>query len=468
LAKGTPLNAAQILSRGRATLDTSLADDPQTRGELLTAIAQIQGNLGEYADALATAEVVVPLLGANVPADDARLAEAYTVRGELYAEFNRDRDAERDLRSARRILAADPVRNADQLDDLDRELAFTLTGIESPSAALALERKVIERMRGRLPGDSPKLADHRLSFALMLEDAGDYAQAEAVYRQGLPILIKATGELAPKVCEGESNFAGLLDRMSKSTEALSYFEQALDCQRRLYGNDSPIYAHTLFSRGILNLGLHHYPEAERDFRTALGTFGDHGNDAGHARRYLGLALIGQGQFVQAARELKEAERLYREVNLPHDRQRWRARADYGYAIFKAGDAAAGRRAIEAALKGLREVVPSGEAPEYMRPLRALGEVARAQGELEVAIDAHRRWRALALKLYGTESREAYLSAWQLSLDLARVGDQASLGEARSLISEAVTKARARNMPEQADYEEAQRDIASAIGGLRRR
>ncbi|MGA8277892.1 MAG: serine/threonine-protein kinase [Rhodanobacteraceae bacterium] len=468
LAKGKSLSAAEILSRGRATLDTSLADDPQTRGELLTAIAQIQGNLGEYTDALATAEVIVPLLSASVPAGDPRLAEAYTVRGELYAEFDRDRDAERDLRSARRILVADPVRNADHLDDLDRELAFVLTRIESPSAALALERKVIERMRRRLPGNSPKLADHRLSFALMLEDSGDYAQAEAAYREGLPILIKAKGKLAPKVCEGESNFAGLLDRMSKSTEALSYFEQALDCQQQLYGNDSRMYAHTLFSRGILTLGLHRYPQARADFRTALGIFGNHGNDAGHARRYLGLALIGEGQFAQAASELKEAERVYREVNLPHDRQRWRARADYGYAIFKAGNAAAGRHAIEVALAGLHDVVPSGDVPEYMRPLRELGEVARAQGDLKVALDAHRRWRALALKLYGAKSREAYLSAWQLSLDLARVGDQASLGEARSLIAEAVTKARARNMPELADYEEAQRDIASGRARLPQR
>ncbi|MGA9342492.1 MAG: serine/threonine-protein kinase [Rhodanobacteraceae bacterium] len=462
VAKGAPLSAAEILKRGREKLGSSLADDPQTRGELLIAIAEIQGNLGVYTDGLATAELAMPLLIASVPATDPRLAAAYTVRGKFYDQVDRPEDAERDFKSARTILAVDPVGNADRLDDLDREIAFVVSNTESPAAALALESKVISRMRRRVPGNSPRLADHRLSLALMFEEVGDYAQAEAAYRLALPVMINANGAFAPDVCEAEANFAGLLDRMSRSTEALPLFGHALDCERQLYGSDSRLYGQTLFSRGILMLGLRRYDDAQTDFVKALHTFGSSEYKAAHAHRYLGLTLIGETRYAEAANELKEAERLYRKVDLPNDYQRWRARADYGYAIFKGGDAAGGRRAIEAALAGFHELVPSGEMPEVMRPLRELGEVARAQGELDTALKAHRRWRALALKLYGADSRDAGESAWQLSLDLASVGNQSSLAEATSLIAEAVVIARASNEPRLADYEQSQRDIAAAV------
>ena len=462
---GTPPSAADILARGRAKLDKELADDPEMRGELLTSIAKIQDLLGDYAEALATIELAVPLLAPRASGDASRLAQAHVVRSEIYYHMDRSVDAEKDMRSARAIFARAPIRNADRLDDLDRDIAYVLRNNESAAAAVALETQVIERMRKRMPEKSARIADHRLSLAVMLEEDGRYDEAEAQYRIGLPLMRQAGDTMRPNLCEGESNFAGLLDRVGKSAEAAPYFERALACRKQLYGSDSAVYARTLFSRGILWLSLYRYDDAQSDFIEASKRFGESGNDAGHAHRYLGLAQSGQKRYREAAAQFAQAERIYRAADVPNDVQRWRARADYGYAIFKTGDVANGQRAIESALAGLDKVRTDGETFEYLRPLNALGEVARAQHDLDRAVKAHRRAHALASKLYGADSKEARQSGYQLGLDLAALGDAASLEQADPLVADAVSHARASGDPALADYERAQRDITLAQARL---
>ncbi len=462
LARDSELSAAEILRRSRAGLDAALAEDPETRAELLIAIAEIQLHLGEYADGLANAERALPALERQLPPADARLAAAYRVRGELNERAEHVQAAEADLRKSNAILAADPVRNAAALDEGNRALAYVINLTRSPEAASALQRQVLARVRARLGDASPVVAEHRLSLALLLEEAGQYAEAEQQYGLGLPILSRANGELDPAVCEARSNYAGLLDRLGRSSEAVPHFAHALDCRRQLYGAGSLAYGSTLFSRGILLLGLRRAAEAEADFRTALAIFTARKDNysTAHAHRYLGRALIDLARPAEAARELAESERLYRLVDLPNDSQRWRARADYGYALYRGGDAAGGRAAIERAIAGLAEVLPQADAPEYLLPLRSLGEIARAQGDLQAALRAHRRWRELAVVLYGAASHGAWEAAYELSLDLAAAGQPAQLAEAATLIDEALSRARAADGPEVAEYEKARERIVA--------
>ncbi|MGB4860457.1 MAG: serine/threonine-protein kinase, partial [Dokdonella sp.] len=104
IAQGEELSAAEILRRGQASLDTSLVDDPQTRGELLVTIAEIQGKLAQFNDALASVQKGIPLLQAQAATGAALLAYGYIVRGEIYASTDLVPAAESDLRKARDIL----------------------------------------------------------------------------------------------------------------------------------------------------------------------------------------------------------------------------------------------------------------------------------------------------------------------------------------------------------------------------
>ncbi|MEO7432358.1 MAG: protein kinase [Dokdonella sp.] len=464
IAQGATLSAAEILRRGRVGLATSLSGDSDMRGELLMTIAEIQSNLGERTDGLATAEEAFPLLVGRLPDDDPRVAYAYSVRGALYDYLDRTDESVQDLRHAQAILGQDPVSNADRLDRVDTNLAFVLNNSRTSDAAVALQEKVVERVRVRLGEESTALADSRISLALLLEDAGDYVRAGTEYRHALPVLLAGVGPLAPRVCEAERNYAGLLDRLGNGAEAEPRFLRALRCTEQLYGTMSVPYARTLFSRAILLLNARRYDAAEADFRQVLSIYSDTTDDVAHAHRYLGRALDEQDRHAEAASEFAIAERLYRKIDQPNDVQRWRARADYGYALFRDGNVAGGRSAIDAALAGMHELMPKDDRFEIMRPLRALGEVARTQGEFEVAAAAHRKWRALALTLYGARSREAYQASYQLALDLARIGGAAALAEAQTLAKDAIDPARADAAPELAAIERFHSQIAAALIG----
>jgi len=460
-ARGEELSAAEILRRGRAALDKAVGD-AAVRGELLTTIAGIQSSLGQYTDALSTADQAIGVLESSVGADDVRIANAYAVRGEIYNNGDRNEEAERDLRRALAIFDATPDVPPERVDSTREKLAYVLNVIESAAAAVALQQSIIDGARRRLGDEAPFVADLHVSLALFLEEDGKYAQAMQAYETALPVLVRARGEDDPRVCEAVRNQAALLDRIGRPDEAEPRFTRALDCYARLYGEESMPYARVRFSRGILLLGQRRLADAEADFRAVLRVH-DSDNMYGHAHRYLGRVLEEQKRYDEALAEFTESERLYRQADLPHDIQRWRARADAGNVMFLMGDAAAGKAAVEAALDGIAVEKGDAPAPEYIRPLRALGTIARAQGDHAAAAAAHRRWHAIAVALYGAESRDAWLSDYHLALDLLAAGDEAAAAEAASLLARALPLARKDGAAELDAIERAQRELAQRRG-----
>ncbi|MGN6518641.1 MAG: tetratricopeptide repeat protein, partial [Dokdonella sp.] len=465
LSKGEELSAAQILRRGRAALQDTKSTDDATRGELLMTIAEIQGNLGASLEATSTAEQAHAMLAASVGPTDTRLAYAYSVRGSIYNDADRNPEAERDFRAALAILQASPDTAPERIEAVREKLAYVLNATQSPEASIALQRDVVEAARRRLGDGDALVADHRLALALFLEEAGHYDEGLREYDAALPVLMRARGVFDPHVCEGERNYAGLLDRIGRADDAVPHFGSALACYGKLYGPDSRPYSRVIFSRGILLLGQHRLDEAEQDFRTALRA-ADSDYTHAHGHRYLGRVLEEQQRYPEALAELAEAERLYRVADLPHDIQRWRARADAGFVMFLQGDARAAREAVEAALAGIAAEKGDDAAPEYMRPLRAQGAIARAGGDLALAMKAHRRWHAIALALYGADSRDAWQSDYELALDLAATREPSALAEATVLLDRVLPAARKAAAPELADIERARRDLARRIAGAK--
>jgi serine/threonine-protein kinase len=439
-ARGEELSAAEVLRRGRTALDASVGNDGALRGELLTTIAEIQGNLGRSDDALATIEQAMSALAASVAADDLRLANAHAVRGAIYNDADRNTEGESDLRKALAIFDATPGVAAERIEATREKLAYVLVVTQSAAAGIALQRQIIEGVRRRLGDDAPAVADRRVALALFLEDGGKYEEALREYAAALPIIERARGRDDPRLCEALRNQAGLLDRVGRANEAEPRFTRALECHEKLYGADSMLYARVRFSRGILLLGQRRPIDAEQDFRAVLRV--PHGdNMLAHTHRYLGRALEEQQRHDEALREYSEAERLYRVADLPHDIQRWRARADAGHVLYLQGDLARAKVLVDEALAGIAAEKGDSDAAEYGRPLRAQGLIARAQGDFAGAIRAHRRWHALTLALYGADSRDAWQSAHQLALDLVAAGDDASAREAAALLDRALPAAR---------------------------
>ncbi len=464
-AHGHVITASQVMTNGVDHLSTMLADDPQTRGELYVAIAEIQYNLGEFDSALANVDAGKALLEGVVAASDHRLAQASFIRGKTLASLDRPTDAEAALLLARSIYGEQTESTAERIDDIEQGLATVFRYTRGAAMATSTQREVVARSLARNGEGSYIVAERRFWLALVLEELGEFEEARALYPPLLAAMERLKGPLNPLLCRARSTYAGLLDRLGAVDEASAGFDRSLDCLRQLYGERSQAYTITVFSRGILRLGQRRFEDAEADFRTALAGSHKVATYTGHGQRYLGQALLGQHRYPEAADAYRLAELSYREADLPKDVQRWRARSDYGYARFKMGEAEEGRQAVVAGLEGMRKVIAKDDVTQ-MRPLMALGEILRAQGDIPGALAAHREWRELALSTYGPGSAEDMQSAYHLALDQLAAGATGDLIEAKSLIDVAIATGRERNAPHLTDYLAAGERIDKALASAR--
>ncbi len=461
--QGRSLTGEQMLERSQATLETRFRDDPDTLGELLIAIAEIRQALTDFDLALDHANRGIALLERTAQTGDPRLARAYAARAGVYAYTDRSTEAEADLRHARAIAELDPVGNADLINNIDQELASALRFTGSTGEAVELQRQVVARSLARHGADSVAVAEHRAVLALFLEEASEYVEAEDAYRLAVPVLEAAHGGPDPFLARTWTTFAGLLDRIGKREESAHYFERALAAQEQLFGRESFHYTRTLFSRGILLLSLRDFVGAEQDFQSVMDHYQDESNHAGHAARYLGRALLEQGRNDEAAERFQQAERIYRKVDNPGDLQRWRARADYGEALLRAGELPAARNAVEAAIAGMSELTEADDI-HFFRPLNTLGQIARAEGDVAQALRHHHRWLDIAKKRIGEQSPEAKMATHQIIVDHIADGSDAALDQADVLAGSLIDAARASGSPLLDLYE----DLPATIQAARKR
>ena len=459
---GQVLTAAQVMATGVEQLSTMLADDPQTRGELFVTIAEIQYNLGDMQQGLANVEQGLALLGGPSDGDDGRTAQALAVRGQILASLDHPVEAEADLLRAVGLYRALPGGSPDRVDDVEQGLATVYRYTRDMQTATTLMRDVVTRSAQRHGENSLVVARRRLWHALLLEENGEFASAEATYRLALPIVEQGKGALDPGLSKSQLAFAGLLDRVGKREEAAAYFERSIRAIRQIFGEQSGSYGTAVFSRGIHFLGRRMFIEAEADFRAALKVYGGSpATDVAHSQRYLGQALFGQERFVEAAELFRLAEASYRRADLPRDAQRWRARADYGYARFRMGELEDAATALDEALAGLHEVVGDDNVV-LMRPLMIQGEILRERGDVTGALAAHRRWRGMALANYGDSSPEFMQSGYQLTLDLLAGGSSDQLREAKLLIDGVVDQAQAGKAPLLDEFRSVRRRVDAAL------
>ena len=76
----------------------------------------------------------------------------------------------------------------------------------------------------------------------MLLDRGDYAEAEAMFRQALSIQRRKLGERHRAVGNTLNNLSHPLREQGKYDEAASGLEEALGIVRPALGNDHPVVA----------------------------------------------------------------------------------------------------------------------------------------------------------------------------------------------------------------------------------
>ena len=262
----------------------------------------------------------------------------------------------------------------------------------------------------------------------LLKD-GAYAEAEA----GARSLLATQERTAPEDLKGRIEILDVLlqalHRLGKfkPPETMDLAKEAVDLSRRLYGEESPVFARSLhslaniyFSRSDLDAALETFEQALAIRRKALGP--DH-PDVGATLNNLALIYQQRGDYAEALRLLEQSLAIREKALGPDHPDVATSLTNIGNQLVNLGDYQGAIEAQQRAL-AIREKALGPEHPKTAESLSNLGEAYYVMKDYKQARPLYERTLAIDEKAYGSEKANPYLAYDKSSLGklLVELGD----------------------------------------------
>jgi eukaryotic-like serine/threonine-protein kinase len=338
------ITARELLERG-ATRAEQFSHEPAAQAQLLDVMGRTYQHLGQF-------ERAQPLL-----------ERALALRREVFGDAH--------------AYAAESLYHLARLHHARGRLDSAEVGF----------RDVLRTQRS-LPNAEPTQVARTLGgLAAVLQDRGEYGQAERYARDALALHRRSTRDTGKvEMADGLHDLAGILRRNGRYAEAEEHFREALALRERLLGSNHPAVAEALSDLAALLQRRGDLAEVEPLFRRALAinhaTFGAEHPATATTTSNLGLLMFRLG-------ELEAADTLYRE-------------------------------ALE-----VRRAVLGPEHPDVALSLGLLAAVQRRMGNLNAADTLYRQSLAMQRRLLGEEHPDLGHGMNGLALVLRDRGDFAA-------------------------------------------
>lgn len=307
LTLGREPSAREILERGAAALETSLAGEPLVRARLEMAIGRIRENLGLWtaaAESYETALVLREREQGERHVDTARsraaLAQARLWEGRLD-------ESERLFEQAIGVLVA--LRGPAHEDTLGAQhglasLAWTQGRYD---VAERIYTEIHQARRERLGDEDPKTLDALNSLGLVDLRLGRFEAAETRLRQVLEARERVLGADHPQTLMSLNNVGYVLTQQGRHDDAVALYERALESQTRVIGATHPDTLNTMTNLAESRFALGQRDEATEIFgrvhEARASTLGENHPDTLSARINLGVLEREAGRLDAARKTL---------------------------------------------------------------------------------------------------------------------------------------------------------------------
>ena len=505
-SKGRVVSARELVDRGAARLDETLAREPRSESALATALATAYRQLGDFKQAAGFADRAV-----TASRDAASRSAALLERGRARAAQGDFDAAERDLRDA---LAQAPdaqrgetgLRLADVLAErgkLDDALAQAQGVLAKARAPVDRERALaalggIDFRRGKLDDAARELRqalalardgygethtqsasiEHDLGVVVLQQ--GDAKAAAALFEQALATRRALLGSEHPDIADSEFNLGTALRRAGDRERATQLIGDAVAMQRKLLGAQHPSVANGLnslafiaFEQGDVATAIARLREAIEVARAAYGP-----THATVATMQNNLAAMQRaaGQYADAEATAREAlATTIAAVGADHYLVGV-ARLGLGGALADRGDAKGAldelraAHALLAARLGARHQDTLLAQAALANALRANGQTREARAQADAALDAaqtafpagHPRLGRIRLAAILAATGDADCAAAQANMDAA-AAELAAAGASGAVDRAWLAVARAR-CP-RSDAAQAVADAHAALAAL---
>lgn len=359
VAQGDELTAREILEQADSRLETELAAQPELRAEMMQMIAEVEGGLGLYEEAVDSYAEAIQLRWSTPSLADTNLIRLLNDRAVAYFEMGENEEAMAQLRMADSLaremdLATAPLRSStlnnlalyhrregalEKADSLYRlsialqreaeagptdvhlaalqNLAHLEEYREDYDAADSLYRHAIELGRTRSEGYDVYYGNLRNKYANFLKEIGRYEEALVIYSD---LLAEARRVLPPghdDIARQANNLATLYNSLGRSEEAIPLMRESLEI--RMASGDS---ARRAVATGLINLAatlrrVGEYDEAERMNRRALNLViqreGEESDYAAITLYNLGSLQYRKGDLEAARQTLERSMGIHRRL-----------------------------------------------------------------------------------------------------------------------------------------------------------
>jgi eukaryotic-like serine/threonine-protein kinase len=347
-ALGRELTAKQLLDLSWPLIESETKDQPRVQVELLNTLGETYRQLGDYEQALSRLQRAEDLIEAHAEFPSRLAASNARALGQLLTDRGDYEQAEAALQRARVLFetrgTTGNVDLAATLKDFGhlqhrrgRETeaeGFYLRAIETYRQAAGDQRRAIADASERLaisygqqskyqeagamlasalvvleqllPVDHPDIAGTQANLAEIWRQLGKYPEAEALFGKSLASVQRTLGPSNPHVATTMNNFARVLKEQGKFARAEELVLQGLAIRRERLGERNDLVAMSLNDLGHLYLAQEKFAAAEQPLREALAIL-----PAGHM--WSGAVLSNLGRVLEARRDLRGAERLFRQA-----------------------------------------------------------------------------------------------------------------------------------------------------------
>jgi serine/threonine protein kinase/tetratricopeptide (TPR) repeat protein len=315
-------------------------------------------------------------------------------------------------------------------------LAILLRGAEAYEEAEALYRDLLPVQEQKLGGEHREIAQTLNNLAVVLLYRRKVVEAEEYLRRSLAIRERVLGPNDPMVASSYANLAGILLNRGEYIEAIGILRRALAIVAATQGTEHPVYAKALSNLGSILFDMHDWEEAEQMIRGTLAIrearLGARHPETAHALNNLALVLRDTGRIAEAEEVIGRAVAIRREALGERSQETLQSMNNLATILLKKGE-------ITEGVELFRQVLEKREAmngPDHVMnayPLIGLGEGALAIGELEEA----EQYLARALRIREESLGESHPEVATILAIIARV---AHAGGEHARADEAIARA----------------------------
>jgi serine/threonine protein kinase/Tfp pilus assembly protein PilF len=441
---GADVTARDLLDRGAARIDSSLANQQDVQAELRDVLGTVYAGLGliDKAEPLfrKSLEQRRALYGSRHP----DVAEAMDHLGSAWVEQSRYDKAEpllRDALAQRRTLLGNM--NAATAESI-QHLATLHQERGALDVAEPLFREAVTIRRTLHGPDHNETAISLNNLALVMFLRGRESEAEPLYREALASRLRGLGEDHPLTAQALQNLAQVLQHLGRYTEAEPLHRRALAVKRKTLGDAHPSVTISLNNLGnFLAVNLNRVDEAESLFREALTLdrkmFGEPHLYVAESTRNLANALRLKGDFDGAEQHYQKALAMIRTLFGAENARAAINLTGLGLVKHLQGDLASATTLLRQSLDQLRRF----SGPKHRNTLSTAISLAKVLRDDGHAAEAEKLLRDVSSNLDAANiAHRDFLINANVALGTV-LTDQGRAAEALPLLERAVTMGRER-------------------------